>query len=134
MGYFVESYIKSKGTIKEQLELSIFRNSHGTQVSYNITKLNRRTEMHIVREEISHLELEEIADWLATTTEDKINEQAAHAEYLLRQIKLQEQSTKASIETARYTQHSACYLFLTVIVIAVTSVATLIINILQRIV
>jgi hypothetical protein len=88
--------------------------------------------MHKVRAEIANLTLDEVADWVSNITPDSINEMAGKAEFMLRQIRLQEKATDAAIETARFTRHSAIYMLLSVLLLALSSVTTLVLTILQH--
>ena len=88
--------------------------------------------MHAVRAEIANLSLDEVADWVSNITPDLINEMAGKAEFLLRQTRLQEKATDAAILTARFTRHSAIYMLLSVIVLAASSVATLVVTIMRH--
>src|SRR5271154_5714153 len=92
----------------------------------------RDREMHAVRAEIANLTLDEMADWVSNITPDSINEMAGKAEFLLRQTRLQEKATDAAILTARFTRHSAIYMLLSVIMLATSSITTLVLTILQH--
>jgi hypothetical protein len=87
--------------------------------------------MHAVRAEISNLTLDEVADWVSNITPDSINEMAGKAEFMLRQTRLQEKATNAAMQTAKFTRHSAIYMLLSVVVLAISSITTLILTIFQ---
>ncbi len=88
--------------------------------------------MHAVRAEIASLTLDEVADWVSNITPDSINEMAGKAEFLLRQTRLQETATDAAVRTAKFTRHSAIYMLMSVILLAASSVATLVLTIIHH--
>lgn len=89
--------------------------------------------MHAVRAEIANLTLDEVADWVSNITPDSINEMAGKAEFMLRQTRLQEKATDAAIATAKFTRHSSIYMLLSVVVLAISSIATLALTIVQNV-
>lgn len=88
--------------------------------------------MHTVRAEIATLGLDEVADWVSNITPDHINEAAGKAEFVLRQIRLQEKATEAAVQTAKFTRHSAIYMLLTMGVLAISSIASLALTIVEH--
>jgi hypothetical protein len=88
--------------------------------------------MHAVRAEIANLTLDEVADWVSNITPDSINEMAGKAEFMLRQTRLQEKATDAAVQTAKSTRHSAIYMLLSVVMVAVSSLTTLALTIIQH--
>jgi hypothetical protein len=88
--------------------------------------------MHAVRAEIANLTLDEVADWVSNITPDSINEMAGKAEFMLRQTRLQEKATEAAVQTAKFTRHSAIYMLLSVVMVAVSSLTTLALTIVQH--
>jgi hypothetical protein len=89
--------------------------------------------MHAVRAEIANLTLDEVADWVSNITPDSINEMAGKAEFMLRQTRLQEKATDAAVQTAKFTRHSAIYMLLSVVMVAVSSLTTLALTIIQHV-
>jgi len=89
--------------------------------------------MSTVRAELSHLTLDQVADWISGITPDSLNEMAGRAEFMLRQTRLQEKATDAAIQTAKFTRKSAIYMLLSVLVLAASSIATLVLTIIQHI-
>jgi hypothetical protein len=89
-------------------------------------------KMHAVRAEIANLSLDEVADWVSNITPDSINEMAGKAEFMLRQTRLQERATEAAVVTAKFSRHSAIYMLLSVVVLAGSSIATLVMTIFQH--
>jgi t-SNARE complex subunit (syntaxin) len=51
---------------------------------------------------------------------------------MLRQTRLQERATDAAIQSARFARHNAFYMFLTVIILAISSTATLVLTIIEH--
>jgi hypothetical protein len=88
--------------------------------------------MHAVRAEIANLTLDEVADWVSNITPDSINEMAGKAEFMLRQTRLQEKATDAAILTAKFTRHSSIYMLLSVLMVATSSIVTLVLTIIQH--
>jgi hypothetical protein len=88
--------------------------------------------MHAVRAEIANLTLDEVADWVSNITPDSINEMAGKAEFMLRQTRLQEKATDAAIQTAKFTRHTSIYMLLSVVMLATSSITTLVLTILQH--
>jgi len=88
--------------------------------------------MHAVRAEIANLTLDEVADWVSNITPDSINEMAGKAEFMLRQTRLQEKATDAAVQTAKFTRHTLIYMLLSVVMLATSSITTLVLTILQH--
>jgi hypothetical protein len=88
--------------------------------------------MHAVRAEIANLTLDEVADWVSNITPDSINEMAGKAEFMLRQTRLQEKSTEAAVQTAKFTRHSSIYMLMSVVMVAISSLTTLALTIIQH--
>jgi t-SNARE complex subunit (syntaxin) len=105
----------------------------GDSIEFAAYCFKRKQTMHAVRAEIANLTLDEVADWVSNITPDSINEMAGKAEFMLRQTRLQERATDAAIESARFARHNAFYMFLTVVILAISSTATLVLTIIQHI-
>jgi len=101
-------------------------------IQYAAYCFKRNQTMHAVRAEISNLTLDEVADWVSNITPDSINEMAGKAEFMLRQTRLQERATDAAIESAKFARHTAFYMFLTVVILTISSTATLVLTIIQH--
>jgi hypothetical protein len=85
---------------------------------------------------LAPMSLEELADFMSNADASGSANQAAKTEFLLRQTKLQEAATGATREaaeaerkTARYTRRNAFYMLLSVIVLAIASVANVLVSI-----
>ena len=74
--------------------------------------------------------LDEIADFMADVTQGSPNDQMARAEFLLRQTNLQKEVAKAAKETALYTRRYTRYMFWSVVMLAVSAIASLVVNLL----
>jgi len=84
------------------------------------------------RAELENVSLDELADRIAGAPAMSTFGEAARAELARRQLLLQVQATQAAKDTADYTRKSARYIFWSVVAIAVSSVATLVVNILKH--
>jgi hypothetical protein len=73
------------------------------------------------RQALGKLSLDDLADWMAGITMNSQNDQLVRAEFLRRQ-------TLAAEETAAFTRSNARYLLWSVIVLAASSIATLIVT------
>lgn len=80
------------------------------------------------RQTLANKSLDEIADFMSGVTAGSINDQAAKAEFLLRQTQFQQQATDATIQTATETQRYTRYMFWSVVILAVSSVLSFGIN------
>jgi hypothetical protein len=74
------------------------------------------------RQALAKLSLDDLADWMAGITMNSQNDQLVRAEFQRRQ-------TVAAEDTAVFTQQNARYMLWSVIVLALSSIATLIVTI-----
>lgn len=91
------------------------------------------------RGELSRKSLDELSDWKAMISAGSQNDQVANAEFMRRQTVLQQQAADAAIreaaaaeQTAEYTRNNARYLLWSVIVLAASSIGTLIVSLLKH--
>jgi hypothetical protein len=80
------------------------------------------------RQRIGALSLDDLADHMASVGVGSQNDQVARAEFLRRQTLAAGEAAKAAEETAAYTRRNAHYILLSVVVLAVSSIATLIVT------
>jgi hypothetical protein len=66
----------------------------------------------------------DICEWVSNVQPGSAAEMMARVEFLRRQTELQREATQAAKATAEYTQASACYMGWSVIVLALSSLAT----------
>jgi hypothetical protein len=71
---------------------------------------------------------EHVADIMSGCQQGSPNDQAAQAEFLLRQTRLQEEATKAAKETAEYTRRYTRYMFWSVVLLALSALGTFIVS------
>jgi hypothetical protein len=81
------------------------------------------------RQNLGKMSLDELADWMAGISMNSPNDQIVRAEFLRRQTEAAQESAEAATETADYTRNSARYMFWSVVVLAASSIATLIVTI-----
>jgi hypothetical protein len=83
-----------------------------------------------LRQQIGQKSLDELADWMAYIGNS--NEQVAKAEFQRRQTLFAEDAAKAAKDTAQFTKASARYILWSVGVLAASSVATFLVDILKH--
>jgi hypothetical protein len=81
------------------------------------------------RREVSELSLDELADWLADRSHGPQTDMIGTTEFLYRQTLLQKKATDATIETALYTRQNARYMLWSVVALALSSIATLLVTV-----
>jgi hypothetical protein len=87
--------------------------------------------MSSTRRELANKSNDEIADFMAGVTQGSLNDQAAKAEFMLRQTNLQKEATQAAKDTALYTQRYTRYMFWSVVVLALSAVGTFVVSIIK---
>ena len=74
--------------------------------------------------------LDEIADFMSQASEGSINDQAAKAEFLLRQTQLQTEVAEAAKDTAIQTQRYTLYMLWSVVILALSAVGSFVMSVL----
>jgi anti-sigma-K factor RskA len=74
--------------------------------------------------------LNEIADFMAGVTQGSLNDQMARAEFMLRQTEFQKQASDAAKATASHTQRYTQYMFWSIVILAISVVANLVVSVL----
>jgi hypothetical protein len=87
--------------------------------------------MSSTREQLSKKTDEEVANFMAGVSQGSPNDQAAKAEFMLRQTKLQRETTQAAIDTALYTRRYTRYMFWSVVILALSAVGSFIVSIIK---
>jgi hypothetical protein len=81
------------------------------------------------RQVLGDQSLDDLTDRMASVTIGSPNDQAVRAEFLRRQTLAAIEAAKAAENTAKFTRDSARYMLWSVAVLAISSVATLIVTI-----
>jgi hypothetical protein len=84
------------------------------------------------RRKLADFSLDELADWMAENTAGSYMEVIARAEFLRRQALSQDAATEAARDTAKFTRESARYLLWSVVVLAISSMVTLVVTIFKH--
>jgi len=71
-----------------------------------------------------------LADFMAGVTQGSLNDQMARAEFMLRQTEFQKQASDAAKETALYTQRYTRYMLWSVVILAISVAANLVVSVL----
>lgn len=74
--------------------------------------------------------LDEIAEFMAGVTQGSLNDQMARAEFMLRQTEFQKQASDSAKEAAFYTQRYTRYMFWSVVILAISVAANLVVSVL----
>jgi hypothetical protein len=86
---------------------------------------------HMERQQLASMTLDDLANWMAQIGAGSPNDQVAKAEFLRRQTQAQIDAAKAAEDTAVFTRHNARYMLWSVIVLAASSVCTLVVSIIN---
>ena len=84
-----------------------------------------------VRQNLGTKSDDEVADWMAGVGPNSQNDMTARAEFLRRQTALQREAAQAAKDTATYTKKNARYMLWSVIVLAVSSLISAVIAVIN---